>query len=380
VDVLIVGDTYRCPELRHEIPLGIPDPFVYIEREGVRHAFAPALEIERIGQLGGIDVHPNEEIGRDELIAAGFDHGEIRRRLAVNACRLLGVQRAIVPHTFPAGHFVRLQSEGVELSVDQASFDRRRRVKTDAELAGIRRAQRAAEAGMRAAAELLAAAEGQDGTLRVDREPLTVERVKAAVAAAFDKHGCTTEDFIVAPGPQGALGHEMGHGPIAPNEPVVVDLWPRDRDSACYADMTRTLVAGTPSDELAEWHRLTRAALDRSTERVRAGVPAKVVFDAACEVYEEAGLPTLRTKATGQPLLEGFFHGLGHGVGLEVHERPYMNLAADGDLVAGDVITLEPGTYRQGYGGVRLEDLVLVTDDGCEVLTDFPYELEVTRA
>jgi Xaa-Pro aminopeptidase len=366
--------------LRHEIPLGIPDPFVYIEREGTKHAFVPALEGERLAGLGGIHVHPNEEVGADELIAAGLEHGEIRRQLAVNACRLVELQRAIVPQTFPAGHFVRLRAEGVELSVDQASFDRRRRVKTEAELAGIRRAQRAAEAGMRAAAQLLAAAVARNGTLMLEREPLTVERVKAAVAAAFDENGCTTEDFIVAPGAQGALGHEMGHGPIGPHQPVVVDLWPRDRDSACYADMTRTLVGGAPTEELAEWHRLTQAALARATERLRAGVPAKVVFDAACEVYEDAGLPTLRTKVPGQPLLEGFFHPLGHGVGLEVHERPYLGLVADGELVAGDVVTLEPGTYRQGYGGVRLEDLVVVTEDGCEVLTDFPYDLEVTGA
>lgn len=378
-DVLVIGDTYRCPELRHEVPLGVPDPFIYLERGGERHVFVSAMEGQRIEQLGfALALHTFEEIGYDELVARGIPRDEGGLELAVRACRHVGLERAVVPHTFPAGHFDRLRAEGVDLTVDQGLFDGRRRVKNELELAGIRRAQAAAEAGMRAAAELLAAAEPSNGGLAVGGDALTVERVKAAVAAAFDQHGCTTEDFIVAPGAQGAVGHEMGSGPIGEGEPVVIDLWPRDRESACFADMTRTFVVGEPSDETREWRRLTRDALARVTERVRPGVDSKALFDAACEVYEGAGHPTLRTKRPGEPLRDGFFHGLGHGVGLEVHESPYLFPVSEGALVAGDVITIEPGTYRQGVGGVRLEDLVLVTEDGCEVLTDFPYDLEVS--
>jgi Xaa-Pro aminopeptidase len=377
--VLIIGDTYRCPELRHEVPLGVPDPFVYVERNGERHVFVHSLEAERIESLGlGIELHPSEAI-TDPLVKQGLSLDEIRLEHAVRACKGVGLERAVVPHTFPAGHFERLGANGIELTVDQPAFDRRRRVKHEHELAGIRRAQRAAEAGMRAAAQLLAQARPQDGGLSLDGEALTAERVKAAVASAFDVHGCTTEDFIVAPGPQSAVGHDMGSGPIRPGEPVVVDLWPRDRESSCFADMTRTFVAGEAPDELREWHALTRQALGRVTERVRAGADCHDLFDAACDVYEEAGHPTYRTKREGESLRDGFFHGLGHGVGLEVHERPYMSWAADGELVAGDVITIEPGTYRHGYGGVRLEDLVLVTDEGCDVLTQFDYDMEVAN-
>lgn len=375
-DALVIGDTYRCPELRHEIPLGVPDPFVYVERDGERHVYVSSMEAPRIDGLGlGIVVHPTDELGIDELIESGLSVDEIRSEVALRACRHAQLGSALVPHTFPAGHFQRLGVAGIELTVDQAEFDARRRIKNEHELAGIRRAQRAAEAGMRVAAELLAAADANGRGLSLDGEPLTVERVKAAVAAAFDEHGCTSEDFILAPGAQGAVGHEMGSGSIGPGEPVVVDLWPRDRESSCFADMTRTFVVGEASDELRDWHRLTREALLRVTEGVRAGADCRALFDVACEVYETAGHPTYRTKQEGVPLQDGFFHPLGHGVGLEVHERPIMGIVADGKLVAGDVITIEPGTYRQGYGGVRLEDLVLVTEDGCEVLTDFPYEL-----
>ena len=128
---------------------------------------------------------------------------------------------------------------------------------------------------------------------------------------------------------------------------------------------------------MSTWHRLTKEALDVATAHVRAGVEGRSVFDAACEVYEAAGYPTQRTKTPGEVLRHGFFHGLGHGVGLEVHERPGLGLLP-GTLLAGDVVTIEPGLYDPAIGGVRLEDLVLVTDDGCEVLTRFPYDLEVS--
>jgi Xaa-Pro aminopeptidase len=138
--------------------------------------------------------------------------------------------------------------------------------------------------------------------------------------------------------------------------------------------MTRTFVVGEPDAELRAYHRLAREALDRSVEAIRAGVAGAEVFRISCAVFEGAGQPTQLTKKPGEILLDGFFHGLGHGVGLEVHEPPYMG-RAPGELIAGDVVSVEPGCYRQGYGGCRLEDIVLVTDDGAEVLTDFPYEL-----
>jgi Xaa-Pro aminopeptidase len=189
------------------------------------------------------------------------------------------------------------------------------------------------------------------------------------------EHGATLPaDVIVASGAAGAVGHDPGSGPLRPGEPIIIDIWPMDDESACYADMTRTFVIGEISDELAEWHRLTREALELTRAAVRPGAHGREIYDIACDVYENAGIPTQRTKAEGEVLRDGFFHGLGHGVGLDVHEEPGLGRSGD-ELVAGDVITLEPGTYRQGYGGVRLEDLVLVTEDGGETLTNFPYEL-----
>ena len=315
-DVLVYGDTVRFPELRHELPIGIPDPFLYVERDGARHAVIGSMEIPRLEEAGGIQCHPLEEYGLDELIAQGLAREQLRDEISVRALRALGVERAAVPFGFPLGLADRLRAAGIELRVDQQLFDERRRVKTAAELAGIRRAQQAAEAGMAAARELLRRARPANGTVTLDGDPLTVDRVKAAIAQAFAEHGCTADEFIVSHGPQSAIGHHMGAGTIGANEPIVIDIWPRDNESACYADMTRTFVVGEVSDELREWHRLVKESLDRSLAAIRPGVSGRAVYDVSCEVFEQAGHPTQRTKTPGEPLDEGFFHGLGHGVGL----------------------------------------------------------------
>ena len=168
----------------------------------------------------------------------------------------------------------------------------------------------------------------------------------------------------------------MGSGPIPAGVPIVIDVWPRDNETACFADMTRTYVVGDVPADVARWHELCRQALDEAVAVIRDGVDGRTVYDVTCDIFEAAGEPTQRTKEAGKPLADGFFHGLGHGVGLEVHEQPGLGLAAEGALRAGDVVTVEPGLYRQGFGGVRLEDLVLVTDAGAENLTRYPYDLE----
>src|SRR4051794_17045008 len=374
-DVLMYADSYRSPELRHEVPIGIPDPFLYAEKDGTKHIAIGAMEIPRLRELGLFELHPTEEYGSDELVRSGRSYSEVRQEVAVRAVKGLGITSAVVPESFPLWLADRLRAAGIELKVDGLFFDDRRRVKTDVELAGIRRAQHAAEAGMDAARDLLRRATGAGAGLTVDGEPLTVERVKSAMFAAFVANSASSDDIIVAPGPQAAVGHDMGSGPISAGVPIVIDIWPRDNESFMYCDMTRTFVVGDVPDDVARWHRLAKEALDRAISEIRDGADGRAVFDGTCEIFEAAGEATQRTKEDGKPLDHGFFHGLGHGVGLEVHEEPGMGLAAELPLRTGDVVTVEPGCYRQGYGGVRLEDLVLVTEQGAENLTQYPYDL-----
>jgi Xaa-Pro aminopeptidase len=378
-DVLIHGDTHRSAALRHELPLGILDPFSYFEVDGRRVVVVSELERNRIAEVApAAEIIDPYALGLDELIGQGMRWHDIDAELCARAAARLGARRLVVPAALPLAVADRLRADGVEVVADELEFIRRRRSKTPAEIEGVRRAQAAADAGMGAAAELLRAATASDGTLVVDGETLTSEAVRARIRdVCADLGAPTPEDVIVAAGAAGASGHEQGSGPLAAGVPIIVDIWPRDERSGCHADMTRTFVcSGRPAEDVAEWHALCRAALERVLELVRPGVSGRELFAAACEVFEEAGEPTQRTKPEGEPLKDGFFHSLGHGVGLEVHEEPALGRTGAEPLVPGDVVAVEPGCYRNGYGGVRLEDLVLVTEDGCERLTDFPYELD----
>ena len=375
-DILIFADSVLSPEMRHEVPVMVPDPFLYAEKDGKRYSFSTSFEVERLAEAG-IDARPFEHIGYDEMLEQGLPRSEITwQHLNLNACRDIGIEEATVPRSFPVWTADFLRANGITLNPDYTLFADRRRVKSDAELAGIRRAQKAAEAGMGAAKEILGRADASNGSLTVDGKPLTSEVIKAEMRRVFTEHDTTCDDFIVSHGAQTAVGHDLGSGPIAPDEPIVIDVWPKDPESGCFADMTRTFVVGTPSDELAEFHRLVKEALDQSFEATKAGVPGVDIYDIVCDLFEEHGQKTSHSKKPGEVLNSGFFHGLGHGVGLEVHEAPSLGRGGTVELLAGDVVTLEPGLYRAGYGGCRLEDLVVVTEDGAENLTDFPYDLQ----
>jgi Xaa-Pro aminopeptidase len=372
---LIYGDTIRSPELRHEVPLPIPDAFLYAEVGDRRAVVIHSLEIPRVRAETDLEIVAHEQLGADDLFSQGLPRWRIDQELVLRGCRELGIAQAAVPAGFPVGLADFLRESGVELTVDRELFDDRRRAKNETELAGIRRAQRACEAALDSARDLLRRAQENGDGLEVDGKPLTSERIKRVIEDVFADHDVDGGEMIVSHGPQTAVGHDMGSGQIRANEPIVFDLFPKDKETGCYADMTRTYVVGEPSDEVREWHRLVKEALDRSTSEVKPGKNGRELFELVCELFQGAGYKTQLNKEPGEVLEDGFFHGLGHGVGLEVHEGPSLGRVGQ-DLIPGDVITVEPGLYRAGYGGLRLEDLVLVTDEGHEVLTDYPYELE----
>jgi len=375
-DVLIYGDSIRSPELRHEVPVPIPDEFLYVEKDGRRTAILHSLEIPRVRQdAPELEIIALEQLGADELLAQGRPWWEVELEFALRACRELGISRASVPPTFPVAHADHLRANGIEVVVDRDLFDNRRRAKNATELRGIRNAQRACEAALDVSRDLLRRATPNGAGLEVDGQPLTSELLKRRIEDVFAEHEVEGSDMIVAHGAQTAVGHDSGSGQIAPNEPIVFDLFPRDKATGCHSDMTRTYVVGEPSDEVKEWYGLVKEALDTSTASVKPGVNGREIFEQVCNFFHEAGYKTQLHKEPGEVLEDGFFHGLGHGVGLQVHELPNMGRTGQ-DLVPGDVVTIEPGLYRSGYGGLRLEDIVVVTEDGCEVITDYPYDLK----
>jgi Xaa-Pro aminopeptidase len=366
MNVAMYADPATNTDLFAAIPANIIDPFLYVETGGRRIAVISSLDKGTVQAADpGVEVIDPEEYGKKELMQSGMNRFDVGLEVSRRALEALGVREALVPWNFPLSLADKLRDGGVELRIDPHAFGLRRRVKTDAQLAGIRRAQKAADGAMRIAADLIHAA----------ADSVTCESVRTAMQEYCRAHGCDLPaDVIVGPNEQGAAGHDIGEGPIHPGDSVIVDIWPQDLASRCWADMTRTFVAGgaEPDAELLEYWQLTRRALEETTAAVRAGAHGKDINGIASAVYEAAGKPTARSAPAG--VTDGFFHGLGHGVGLDIHEPPGLGISGD-ELIAGDVITLEPGCYRQGYGGVRLEDLVLVTEDGYEVLTNFPYEL-----
>jgi Xaa-Pro aminopeptidase len=355
-------------DLFHALPLDILDPFLYAELPDRKVAVIGVLERDRIEALGlGIEILDPFALGLDSLLNDGVDFLSAEIETDLRAVKEIGLESALVPPDFPLAWADKLRGAGIELRVDDQAFDLRRRRKTEAQLAGIRRAQAAADAAMGAAAALL----------RELPAGLTCEQVRERMQEVCKEHDAELpETAIVAHGAQSASGHEEGHGPIDRGGIVLIDIWPRDRESRCWADMTRTFVAGggAPPAELQEYWELTRASLAAVMPMLKPGAVCREIHAASCEPYEAAGKPTVRTKPPDTILEEGYYHGLGHGVGLEVHERPNLG-RSDERLIAGDVVTVEPGCYRLGFGGCRLEDLVLITEDGAEILTDFPYDL-----
>jgi Xaa-Pro aminopeptidase len=375
--ILLYGDSIRHASLRHEVPVEIMDPFLFVEHGGRPHVLTSALESSRIATaLPDAEIVLFDELGIFELIEDGMSRDEAELEVTVRAVRAWGIDDAVVSPDLPVAVADRLREAGVTIEVDAQTIEGRRRVKTPDELAGILRAQRAAEAGMAAAEDLIRGAERRDGRLRHDGEELTAETVRAALRAACAAADAPAPPDVMVVSAMSGGGHDPGSGPLPADLPITIDLWPRDEASGCWADMTRTFVAGEVTAEVAGLRGIVLDALESVRAAARPGIRGRELYDIAAGIVERAGYPTQRTREPGQTLSHGFYFGLGHGVGLEVHESPSLGLAGIDPLVAGDVIAVEPGIEGlEGIGGVRFEDLLLITDDGCETLTRYPYEL-----
>jgi Xaa-Pro aminopeptidase len=262
VNVLIYGDS-KYPALRHEVPVTLPDPIAYIEQDGERTIVAGSLDVPRLQALGGYRVISFEESGLAELMGQGVALGDAIRGCVVRACARLRVREAVVPSDLPVELADELRAAGIAVRPDGALLDLRRRSKTAFELAGIRRAQRAAEATMQHVRE------------RLREGGSNVEEIRAGAQHVFIDHGCVPHDMLViAPGAQGADPHDQGSGPILQGVPIVVDIFPRDMESGCWGDITRTFCVGEAPDELASWHAAVREAQQRATVAIRPGIGA----------------------------------------------------------------------------------------------------------
>jgi len=371
LDGYLLDADYGVADQRYLSGVAVPDPFVTLYADGKTAVLVSGMEVSRVETEGRADaVRRWRDYDYRERVA---EHGRpVARNLAVaDFCEEFGVEAVGVPERFPVWTADGLRERGVAVDPDpEGLVADLRAVKTAAEVECVREAQRANEAAMSAAESLLADADVRDGVLHHGGEVLTSERVKATIEETLLHRGCGLDDTIVACGADGAEPHNRGSGPLRAGEPVVVDVFPRDKDTHYHADMTRTFVRGEPSDEATAFYEATARAQDAALDAIEAGVTGEAVHDAVCDVYEDAGYPTLRADEDANT---GFIHTTGHGVGLEVHESPRLGPGGE-ELEVGNVVTVEPGLYDPDVGGVRIEDLVVVTEDGYENLTDYPRE------
>ena len=375
VDAYLIDADSTDANQRYLSGFDAPDPFLTCYTPDELSLLVSGLEYGRAKTESRADrVRRPVAYDKRELVDA-YGPREAGHRVAAAFLSEAGVGSVAVPERFPLGTADGLREQGIEVvaDADDVLVDSRA-VKTPTELDHVRAAQRANEAAMAAAEDLLeSAAVDSEGRLVVDGEVLTSERVKTAIETTLLEAGCALDETIVACGPQAADPHNRGSGPLSANEPIIVDIFPQDKATKYHADMTRTFCVGEPSDTLAEWYALTERALAAALAAIEPGATSADVHAAACEVYEDAGLPTLRADPSTEV---GYIHSTGHGVGLAVHERPRLSVDG-GDLAAGQVITVEPGLYDPAVGGVRIEDIVIVTDDGYENLTEYPIALVV---
>jgi Xaa-Pro aminopeptidase len=353
-----------------------PDPFLTLYADGEVHVLVSGLEYGRAKTEAAADT-----VERHADYDYEYGGREERYNMYAAFVRDKGVESVSMPPRGPVGTADAMRERGVAVAVDGDDLLQEvRAVKTDEEVDAIRAAQRANEAAMRAAEALLADADVADesddaetGVLLADGEPLTSERVTEEIEVTLLRHGCALDETIVAGGAQAADPHNRGSGPLRANEAIIIDIFPRSKATKYNADMTRTFCVGEPSTTLREWYDLTERALDAALDAVEPGATGADVHAAACEVYEDAGEPTFRTDPETET---GFIHSTGHGIGLDVHESPRL-ASGGGELEVGHVITVEPGLYDPDVGGVRIEDLVVVTEGGYENLTEYPITFEV---
>jgi len=376
--LLIHADSLRDADMFVATGVPVVDPYTYLELDGRRIIVANVLEAEVLERDSrATEIWRDDDFGTRELVREGWDYEDAVMERVRRVLDRAGVSEVKVPPSFPVALADYLRGKEITVTPDRREFEMRRRLKDTDQLDAIREAQVATEASFRAARELLASASPGDGGLMAGGELVTCERVRDVIVATLREHGCEGEAPLVGAGPRGALVHDLGSGPINPGEPIIIDVFPQNAASRYCADMTRTFCWGEAPERLKQMHATVLEALKRSTEAIAPGVPGERPWEVACDVIEQGGFRTTRGLGPGETLDEDFFHGLGHGVGVEVHEAPNMGLGARDELLAGDVVTVEPGVYRKDFGGVRLEDLVVVTDDGHEVLTNFDYELEI---
>ncbi|MGQ0554631.1 MAG: M24 family metallopeptidase [Nitrospiraceae bacterium] len=348
-----------------------PDPFIYLEIKGERLMVMSDLEMDRARTQASVD----RVLSYSEIEQKAKKQG-IKDPTAVDIVHVVlkesKIRRLSVPANFPVIHAARLQERGYSLKPKRDPFYEQRVLKTAEEVRHIEDAQRATEEAVAAAHALLRRAEIKDEQLWLDGEVVTSERIKKFVNVKLMERDCIAQHTIVAGGEQACDPHNEGSGPLPAHRSIIFDVFPRSATSRYFADMSRTVIRGKVSAELKRLYGAVKDAQEDAIDKIKDGADGMKIHQGICARFEKAGYKTGLVNGR----MQGYFHGTGHGVGLDIHEAP--RISRTGSLLQeGHVVTVEPGLYYPGLGAVRIEDMVLVTKDGCRNLTNFPKVFEL---
>jgi Xaa-Pro aminopeptidase len=347
-----------------------PDPFLFIQKGRTRYLVMSDLEMDRARQQAHVDrVLSWSRIASSlEKAGKGFSVADV----IAAALTQLGLRRVEVPQTFPLALAMELDARGLRLHLGPDPFWPEREIKHRHEVRAIEASLRAAEAGLMAGIEALRSCRIRRGWLWRDGRRFTAEDLRSAVNTRMMADGYIPAHTICAPGEQAVDPHEEGHGPIRANSPVVMDIFPRSERTGYFGDLTRTVVRGKASFALHEVYAIVHEGVRLGHRRIREGALSMDIHREIQELFERQGYKT----GVKDGRMQGFFHGTGHGLGLQIHEAPSIGRRPS-TLRAGHVVTVEPGLYYLGLGGVRIEDVALVTKTGSRCLTRVPKQLEI---
>lgn len=344
-----------------------PDPFIFVEAGAEKILVMSDLEVDRARSQAKVDTVLSYSAYESKV----KENGTSTPGLLDVLDRVLqerNARRLLVPGSFGIEHADGLRARGYTLTVKREPFFEERLVKSEEEIEQITATQRATEEAVDAAISAIREARvGNDGLLFLDGRLLTSETLKKIINVKLMESDCVAQHTIVAAGLHGVDPHHQGTGPIRANESIVMDVFPKSGRTRYFADMTRTVVKGKASPKLKAMYRAVLNAQERGIELIRDGADGKVIHAEVNAVLEKDGFTTGMVGGR----MQGFFHGTGHGVGLDIHEPPRISKTG-AVLKNGNVVTVEPGLYYQDAGAIRIEDLVVVTSTGCRNLTKFP--------
>ncbi len=371
--LLLVADSDHNANMLYAVGMFVPDPFIYFRAGNRNYVVMSDLEIDRARKQATDCTVLSLSSYQKKLRRNGVKGPGVAEVLPF-VLQDKRIRSVTVPSDFPFALALVLQKNRIAVKTRQGHFFPEREFKSAREVRKLSEALAIAETGMAAAMRALRSTKtGKDLKLIYRNAPLTSVKLRAIIDTAVIQAGGLANHTIVAGGNQGCDPHEEGFGPLKANQPIIIDIFPRSQKTGYFGDITRTVVRGRASDSVKRLYAIVQRGQEIAFNKMRVGVPTAEVHSAVQQFFQKEGYRTGKQKGR----MQGFFHGTGHGLGLEIHEAPRMGTNSPGRLTAGQVITVEPGLYYPGLGGVRLEDVAFLADKGARNLTSFEKVLEI---